>query len=203
MKRDDIIYAALHEFTLHDYEGASINTIIEQSGTSKGTFYHHFRSKEALYLELVQRVAEEKMRFMQNLAAASPAQSTKGSIFDLLRSQIATAVRFSAAHPEYARFSTRVAKESKRSIREKLDALIGGKTQELFGQMIRTNIAEKHLRADLSEKFVTHMFLFMISRFNEFLLDMDMPIEVEHMDRIMVILGEYIEFLEKGLGSRT
>ena len=201
MKRDDIINAALQEFTLHDYEGASINTIIEQSGTSKGTFYHHFPSKEALYLELIQRVAEEKVRFMQNLALHGSIQKKTGTIFDLLRSQIAASVRFSTAYPEYALFSARVAKESKKGIREKLDSLIGGKTQELFGQMIQSSIAEKHLRADLSEEFVTHMFLFMISRFNEFLLDMEMPIEVEYMDRIMVILGEYIEFLEKGLGS--
>lgn len=39
MKRDDILEAALNEILKYDYDRASINSIIKNSNTSKGTLY--------------------------------------------------------------------------------------------------------------------------------------------------------------------
>ena len=50
MKKDDIINSAIEEFGKYDYDRASVNAIIENSRTSKGTFYHYFANKEELYL---------------------------------------------------------------------------------------------------------------------------------------------------------
>ncbi len=199
MKRDDIIAAALIEFSSHNYEGASTNTIIEESGTSKGTFYHHFSGKEDLYLELVRLVADEKVRFMQTRTTDQGGLTSGDTLFDLLRSQMEASLRFSTAYPDYARFSTRVAKETHEKIREKIDGVVGGKTYELFSQLITAGMEQRHLRRDLPVEFVTRIFLFMISHFNEFLLEMKVEIEVENMDRIMKVLGDYIEFIESGL----
>jgi TetR/AcrR family transcriptional regulator len=202
MKRDDIIAAALQEFGHRDYENASTNAIIEQSGTSKGTFYHHFNSKEDLYFELIRVAADEKVSFMQRVAAQEQTRKPAGNLFDLLRSQIEASIQFSVAYPELARFSAKVAKETSEDIRDKIDGIIGGKTYDLFSQLIRTNIEQNYLRSDLPEEFVTRTFLFMISHFNEFLLEMGVEIEVENMDKITAILVDYIEFIETGLGKR-
>jgi AcrR family transcriptional regulator len=201
MKRDDIVAAGLAEFSNNDYEAASVNAIIEQSGTSKGTFYHHFPSKEALYFELIQQVADAKVRFMQSLNGADRSAGTGDTLFDLLRSQMAASVRFSAAYPQYALFSARVANETSQRVRNKIDTLVGAKTHELFSQMVQTGVERRQLRTDLSVEFITGMFLFMISRFNEFLLVLKVPIAVDNLDRIMTVLAEYIEFLERGLAS--
>ncbi|KMK77747.1 TetR/AcrR family transcriptional regulator [Alkalihalobacillus pseudalcaliphilus] len=46
--RERIIDTALALFEKHGYHGVGINKIIEESGTSKGGFYHNFKSKDEL-----------------------------------------------------------------------------------------------------------------------------------------------------------
>ncbi|MEW9673700.1 TetR/AcrR family transcriptional regulator [Ammoniphilus sp. 3BR4] len=46
--RDKIIETALYLFEKHGYHGVGVNKIVEESGTSKGGFYHNFKSKDEL-----------------------------------------------------------------------------------------------------------------------------------------------------------
>ncbi|WP_411844495.1 TetR/AcrR family transcriptional regulator [Schinkia azotoformans] len=46
--KDKIISTALQLFETHGYHGVTVNQIVEQSETSKGGFYHHFKSKDEL-----------------------------------------------------------------------------------------------------------------------------------------------------------
>lgn len=46
--RGKLIQAAWELFRENGYESTTINDIIRHSGTSRGSFYHHFRSKEDL-----------------------------------------------------------------------------------------------------------------------------------------------------------
>ena len=45
--------SALEQFARHGYEAASVNEICLAAGVSKGAFYHHFSSKQELFLELL------------------------------------------------------------------------------------------------------------------------------------------------------
>ncbi|WP_458413437.1 TetR/AcrR family transcriptional regulator [Schinkia sp. CFF1] len=46
--KDKIINTAIHMFETYGYHGVTVNQIVEESGTSKGGFYHHFKSKDEL-----------------------------------------------------------------------------------------------------------------------------------------------------------
>lgn len=46
--KDKIISTAIQMFETNGYHGVTVNQIVEQSGTSKGGFYHHFKSKDEL-----------------------------------------------------------------------------------------------------------------------------------------------------------
>lgn len=46
--KDKIITTSLQLFEKHGYHGVTVNQIVEESGTSKGGFYHHFKSKDEL-----------------------------------------------------------------------------------------------------------------------------------------------------------
>lgn len=48
--------AAESVFRRRGYHGASLNEVVTSAGVSKGGFYHHFPSKEALFVEVVERV---------------------------------------------------------------------------------------------------------------------------------------------------
>ncbi len=48
-KRDNIINAAMKEFSKNTFEKASTNVIVEEAGISKGLLFHYFGSKANLY----------------------------------------------------------------------------------------------------------------------------------------------------------
>lgn len=48
-----ILAAALEAFAAHGYDGASMNAIAQRAGMSKANVFHHFTSKEQLYLAVM------------------------------------------------------------------------------------------------------------------------------------------------------
>ena len=53
--RSRILKAAEGCFALSGYDGTTVSQICEAAGVSKGALYHHFDSKQAIFLELLSR----------------------------------------------------------------------------------------------------------------------------------------------------
>ena len=53
--RETIIQKSFVLFLSQGYKEISVNTIHKECGVSKGAFYHHFESKDALYKEVLDR----------------------------------------------------------------------------------------------------------------------------------------------------
>lgn len=51
--RTNIMASALIVFSKSGYEGATVDEICRESGISKGAFYHHFPSKQSVFLTLL------------------------------------------------------------------------------------------------------------------------------------------------------
>src|ERR1043166_7602020 len=51
--RERIIHAARQLFNRHGFEAVSIDQIMARAKLTRGGFYHHFPSKDALYVEAV------------------------------------------------------------------------------------------------------------------------------------------------------
>ncbi len=51
--REEILAAATDLFGESGYDGVSMSAIAQRAGTSKANVFHHFRSKDALYLEVM------------------------------------------------------------------------------------------------------------------------------------------------------
>jgi AcrR family transcriptional regulator len=52
--RASILDAAVRCFALSGYDAASVDDICEEAGVSKGAFYHHFPTKQSIFLALLQ-----------------------------------------------------------------------------------------------------------------------------------------------------
>jgi AcrR family transcriptional regulator len=52
--RGRILDAAVRKFAIAGYDAASVDDICADAGVSKGAFYHHFPSKQAVFLALMQ-----------------------------------------------------------------------------------------------------------------------------------------------------
>jgi AcrR family transcriptional regulator len=50
----EIMKSAVAEFSRSGYDAASVADICREAGVSKGAFYHHFPSKQKLFLAIMQ-----------------------------------------------------------------------------------------------------------------------------------------------------
>ena len=53
---DHLVTVATELFAEHGYEHTSIEAVLEQTGVSRGSLYHHFASKQALFEAVVEKV---------------------------------------------------------------------------------------------------------------------------------------------------
>jgi AcrR family transcriptional regulator len=93
-----LLASASAEFAEHGYESASLNRIIERSGTSKGVFYYYFEDKADLYATVV-RDAVDRM-----LAACGTLQPTLDpeGFWDQVAGFTRRAMRFYRSDPHIA-----------------------------------------------------------------------------------------------------
>lgn len=68
--KDRILAAAVDMFARKGYHGAAVEDIVLASGTSKGAFYHYFPSKQAIFLALMDDLAEVVERGVEAVIAA-------------------------------------------------------------------------------------------------------------------------------------
>ncbi len=200
MKRKDILDAALAEFSTHDYHRASINSIIERSNTSKGTFYHYFAGKEALYLELIKLASQEKLKYMK--ATDRTLDTTNDvSVFEMMKKQMEGAFRFGMAHPKLAKFAVMVANETNGRIREAAQSVVGSSVSDYLEQMIDREIASGRIRDDVPKEFILEIFGYMMTHFNDFMAHGDITISPTNEETIKKYIGYYLDFMEHGLGT--
>ena len=93
--RQRILDAALAEFAANGLAGARVDEIAARAGANKRMLYAHFGSKEALWLEVLERAyaakrAEERALAVDDLPPA-----------DAMRRLVEFNLRYTAAHPEF------------------------------------------------------------------------------------------------------
>ncbi|HMG61774.1 MAG TPA: TetR/AcrR family transcriptional regulator, partial [Streptosporangiaceae bacterium] len=56
--RAHLVDVATRLFAAHGYDGTSIEAVLADSGVSRGSLYHHFPGKDALFLAVMEAVGE-------------------------------------------------------------------------------------------------------------------------------------------------
>lgn len=81
--RRRLLDAALDEFVAHGFGGASTRRITAAAGVSEGLLFHHFSSKEQLFVELV-RLGTTTFTVDRELADSAPLAHLQASAEDVL-----------------------------------------------------------------------------------------------------------------------
>jgi AcrR family transcriptional regulator len=87
--KDRIVDAAVDIFARKGYHGAGVEDIVAASGTSKGAFYHYFASKRAIFLTLMDSLADVVEQGVES--AISAEQGAMAKVEAALRVVIETA----------------------------------------------------------------------------------------------------------------
>lgn len=96
-----ILKAATTLFADEGFEGASVAAIADKAGVCKANVFHHFPSKEALYLAVMKEAAAAHAAYAEELFKAC------GSSTDKVRNLVDFGVRHLLADPERARLILR------------------------------------------------------------------------------------------------
>ena len=192
-RKNELIEAALDEFSTNSYEHASLNKIIKIADISKGTFYYHFEDKKALYLFLVGIAGGAQAEFINKRMEE---QGLKGKdIFEDLKLQFKFAGEFAVANPKYYKFITMFVKESE--INKDIKDPFEGSTDILFDEMIKKAIENGNFcdrfPIDFTKKLMRYLFTNYFGIFSE---DGDYKLE-----KMLKNANNFVDFLKYGLGK--
>ncbi|WP_181186099.1 TetR/AcrR family transcriptional regulator [Alkalicoccus urumqiensis] len=67
--KEILLHAAMEQFSEHGYNGAGLQAIAEHAGIRKSSIYHHFSSKEELFLGVVESVYEAYVENLRSLVS--------------------------------------------------------------------------------------------------------------------------------------
>ena len=84
--QDRILDAAMGVFRRHGFRRSSIEQAAEAAGLTRQALYHHFKSKEALFRGVIERLHENALA--AEIAAGSAAEKAGGSLADILVAQV-------------------------------------------------------------------------------------------------------------------
>jgi AcrR family transcriptional regulator len=89
--RDRILDAAMTVFRHHGFRRSSIEQAAEAAGLTRQALYHHFKSKEALFRAVIERVYEAALA--AQIAAAGSAEAAGSSLADIIVAEITARLR--------------------------------------------------------------------------------------------------------------
>jgi len=200
-RKNELIEAALDEFTTKSYENASLNKIIKNAGISKGTFYYHFQDKQALYTFLLETVYKTELEFL-NKRMEELAEDFEGkNIFEKLKLQIQIGAEFAITSPKYLRLTLMSMKEEENKENKKIFENVNSfrvKTIETgIEQMITKAIEEGDLNERFSKDFIIKIMNHLFIHYSE-IFDVEAYYE---MPRYLKDVNNFVDFLKYGFGK--
>ena len=194
-KKEELIKAALDEFTEKNFSEASLNTIIKKAGISKGSFYYHFENKEDLYLYLLKHAFSAKWEFIRARSRHEPELFEKADIFEKIKIQARLGVEFAAEHPKYYRLAMKFSSEKGHEIYGTALNMLGDNSEVIFNEMVEAAIRDGNIKDHFSRDFVVKILRYLINHFNE-MFDHQEGIG---LDELIADLDNFVDFLKHGL----
>lgn len=102
-KQEQIINAAISEFSQFTFNEVKISNIINKSQIPRSSFYDYFEDKKDLYKYIILLIKEEKMKYMRPIA-----EKQQESFFRTLGELLRAGARFAATKPEYDKIASKI-----------------------------------------------------------------------------------------------
>lgn len=87
-RRQAILAAALDVFARHGFATARLDDVAAKAGIAKGTLYLYFKSKEALFEELIRSRVTPLFDNLESIAGTAPPAALIARFFELFRTEV-------------------------------------------------------------------------------------------------------------------
>jgi AcrR family transcriptional regulator len=197
LEKNELLYRlGYEEFSRFGYKNASLNSIIEKTGISKGSFYYRFNGKEDFYLFLATRALEKKEKIFREVALK---KEKSGDIFDKLILQTEALIEYAFSNRVMYDFSRSFSNEKGNEIYERMLSSHTNDINVQFEEMISTAYRKGELREDLPEDFLVKSFKYYFMNLNG-LLEVFGPLNDK--DELLRYCLYFIETLKSGFKNR-
>lgn len=194
-RKEEVIIAALDEFTIKKYEQASLNKIIKNSKISKGTFYYHFENKEALYLYLLKEGVDLKWTYISENMVNKESDFSQLDIFDKFLYQAKQGILFGKEYPKYSLLGKMFTKESGEPIYDIVLTHLSQDSHDILKPMIEEAIKNGELNTKFEVSFIVKTLTYLFNSFEDIIgTSSDSSIAIEE-------LSHFIEFMKYGFKS--
>ncbi|WP_085522315.1 TetR/AcrR family transcriptional regulator [Tuberibacillus sp. Marseille-P3662] len=85
MGAENIMVIALKHFAQNGYDGTSLSAIAADVGIKKPSIYAHFKSKEALFLSILNKTADREYQWMSHYLSKEPYMNFRDRLYQLLQ----------------------------------------------------------------------------------------------------------------------
>lgn len=148
-----ILAAAEALFSAHGYDAVSMNAIAERAGVSKANVFHHFSSKNALYVAVVREACKESQTRLQHL------ENGQGSFVERLAHYAHSQLQAMLQNSQTTRLILRDLLEHGPEHGKDLADQVFGKSFARLVEMIRDGIVRGELRQDADPAAVAVMLI--------------------------------------------
>lgn len=148
-----ILAAAEALFAEQGYDAVSMNAIAARAGVSKANVFHHFSSKNALYLAVLQAACKESCERLEHL------ESGEGSFVERLSAFAQNHLQSILGHAHIARLVLRNMMEKGPDHHRELAEQVFGRNFSKLVEIIRDGQRRGELRADTDPAAVAVMLI--------------------------------------------
>lgn len=205
-RQQEILHVAYREFTLFDYQTASLSRIIKTLGLAKGSFYRYFTSKKELYFYLLERSTRERFEKVEQRI-----NDPDLDLYELLLTNWRDKIEYEASHPVESGFFYRVLRERyneeigdlefrlKKEITTKVEQLI----KQNYLNYVRQDI-DPFLLAFTIVQFQFALYDYLAIRHNDDLvqnLQQEKPLFTLHEEEVIKIITAFTSIVKNGISN--
>ena len=152
-KRLRIEAALAHEFAIHGYRKASLNTVVKSLGIAKGSLYQYFDGKESIFLYVFDRFTDRVKAMLKR-----PAAGEEEGLWETLRQTMRAGIAFIDTCPDLYQLYLNALFEHEVPRREELIRRVRLFSLDYFGPLV----AKGQARGEVSPLVPVARAVFMI-----------------------------------------
>lgn len=151
-RQQEIILICLEEFALHEYQSASLSTIVSKLNIAKGSFYRYFDSKQTLYYFLLDHCFQKRLKNDNENITAKPSE-----FFELMIEHLIGKMRFDKKYPLHSAFLYNAMQEKNSDELGNIQLTIKTKALEAVKPLVKEAIKNKVFRKDIDIETISFL----------------------------------------------